>query len=464
MFKTEIYNERRKRLKKSVGSGVLLFIGNEESPMNYPANPYPFFRQDSHFLYFFGLDSPSLAAVIDIDENKEIIFGDDICLEDVIWMGHLPKMKDRAAEVGVRKVMPRAELGSYIRRAVGSGRRVHYLPPYRAESARQISEMLGIKHADLKARASLEFIKGVVDLRLVKGKEEVREIETALEATSDMYRMAMAFTKPGLFEYEVAGAMEGAAACRGMVQAFPMIVSVDGQTLHNHTHNNLLAKGRLLVADTGAESPMHYASDITRTIPVGGKFNRRQRDIYEIVLAAQETGIKAVKPGVSFKEVHLKAARVIACGLKDLGLMKGDVDEAVSAGAHAFFFVHGLGHNLGLDVHDMEDLGEDNVGYDGKTERSPQFGLAYLRMVRPLRPGNVMTVEPGIYFIPALFDLWKKDKKFTDFIVYDKVEKYLDFGGIRIEDDVLVTETGRRVLGCPIPKKIEDVEAASKPG
>ncbi len=461
MFKPDTYIQRRQVLKKAVRSGLLLFLGNEESPMNYPANTFHF-RQDSSFLYFFGLDSAGLAAVVDVDENKDVLFGDDIGIEDIIWMGNLPTMKDRALEVGVKHTAPRAALGEAVRKALATGRPVHFLPPYRADSAQALSDLLALPVKDLKAKASLDLIKAIVDLRMIKSKEEVREIEAALAASQAMYLAAMKLAKPGRTEHEISGAMEGIALSRGYRLAFPPIVTINGQTLHNHYHGNVLVKGRLLVLDVGAESALSYASDITRTVPVGGRFNQRQKDVYEIVLAGQETAIKAMKPGVMFKEIHLKTARVMAAGLQGLGLMKGDVDEAVAAGAHALFFPHGLGHNLGLDVHDMEDLGENNIGYDKTVERSGQFGLAYLRMARALRPGHVMTVEPGLYFIPALVEMWRKEKKFRDFIAYDKVDKFLDFGGVRIEDDVLVTEKGRKVLGPPIPKTVAAVEKACR--
>jgi Xaa-Pro aminopeptidase len=461
MFKETTYIQRRKLLKKQVLSGLLLFFGNEESPMNYAANTYDF-RQDSTFLYFFGLDSPGLAAIVDIDDNKDWLFGDDIGLEDIIWMGELPKLKDRASQVGVRHSAPKKAFDEYVARAVAAGRKVHYLPPYRSDTALAISALLGIPLGDVKAKACRDFIKAVVDQRLIKSKEEVREIESALDVSAEMYRAAMKLVKPGRFEREVVGAMEGIVNALGCQMAFPPIVTINGQTLHMHSHANELRKGRMLVMDAGAESWLHYASDITRTVPVGGKFSRRQKDIYEIVLEGQETAIRSIKPGVNYKEVHLKTARVMASGLKDLGLMKGNIDDAVARGAHAMFFPHGLGHNLGLDVHDMEDLGEDHVGYDKTVQRSGQFGLAYLRMARELRPGHVLTVEPGLYFIPVLMALWKKEKKHKDFIVYDKAEAFLDFGGVRIEDNVLVTEKGRRVLGTPIPKTVAEVEKACR--
>jgi Xaa-Pro aminopeptidase len=461
MFKAETYVQRRNLLRKSVGSGLLLFLANEESPMNYPANTFHY-RQDSTFLYFFGLASSGLAAIVDVDEGRDVLFGDDIGIEDIIWMGLLPKLKDRALSVGVRSVAPRAGFEETVRQALAAGRPVHYLPPYRPDNAQALSDLLAIPVKELKAKSSLELVKAVVAQRIFKTKEEVREIEAAVVVSREMYLAAMKLAKPGRYEYQISGAMEGIALAYGMHLAFPPIVTVNGQTLHMHSHDNLLAKGRLLVMDCGAEAASGYASDITRSVPVGGRFSRRQKDVYEIVLAGQESAIKAVKPGVNFKDIHLQTARVMASGLKDLGLMKGDVDAAVAAGAHALFFPHGLGHNLGLDVHDMEDLGENNVGYGEKVERSSQFGLAYLRMARELRPGHVMTVEPGLYFIPALFTLWRKEKKHRDFIVYDAVEKFLDFGGARIEDDVLVTEKGRKVLGPPIPKTVADVEKACR--
>jgi len=461
MFKAATYIERRKLLMKSVGSGLMLFLANEESPMNYTANTFHY-RQDSSFLYFFGLSSPGLAAIVDADENTDTLYGDDIGIEDIIWMGNLPRIRDRALEIGVRRTALRAAFDETVRKALAAGRAVHYLPPYRPDNAIALSELLGVPVKELKAKASAAFIKASVDQRLIKSKEEIREIESAVTISREMYLAAMKQAKPGRFEYQISGLMEGIALSYGMHLAFPPIVTINGQTLHMHSHDNPLVRGRLLVMDCGAEAASGYASDITRSVPVGGRFNARQKDVYEIVLAGQESAIKSMKPGINFKDIHLQAARVVTEGLKDIGLMKGDTAEAVAAGAHALFFPHGLGHNLGLDVHDMEDYGENNVGYGEKVERSSQFGLAYLRMARELRPGHVMTVEPGIYFIPALFELWRKEKKHRDFIVYDAVEKFLDFGGARIEDDVLVTEKGHKILGPPIPKTVADIEKACR--
>lgn len=459
MFDPKTYAKRRDLLRKQVGSGVCLFLGNGESPMNYVANTYHF-RQDSSFLYFFGLDSAGLAAVVDIDERNDILFGDDIDIEDIIWMGFLPTLKARAAEVGVKKTAPAKDLAAYLAAAVEKGRPVHFLPPYRAEHFLALEKLLGVKPDEAKARVSLPFIQAVVAQRSVKSEAEVAEMEKALLTAYKMYETAMRMAQSGVYEKDIVGRIDGIALAGAGATPFPTILTKNGQILHNHFHGNKLKKGDLLVVDSGAESDLHYAADITRTVPVGGRFTGKQREIYEIVLEANEIAIRSIAPGVPYKQVHLKAAKTIATGLRAAGLMKGDAEEAVAQGAHALFFPHGLGHMIGLDVHDMENLGENYVGYDETVERSKQFGLAYLRLAKELRPGYVLTVEPGLYFIPALIDKWKKEKKFTDFIAYEKLEAYKTFGGIRIEDDILVTKDGCRVLGKPIPKTPAQVEAA----
>lgn len=457
MFDAKVYVQRRKRLKKQLGSGLALFLGHEESPMNYLSNTYHF-RQNSSFLYFFGLDAPGLAGVIDVDSDRDIVFGDDVSVEDIVWMGDQPLLKDRAARVGVKHTAPAAGLEETVRKAVQSGRKVHYLPPYRPQSVLKLSHLLGFRSSAVMDYVSTDLIKAVVAQRSVKIKEEIDEMETAHALTHEMYSAAMRMTKPGIYEREIVGKMEGISLSAGCLTAFPTILTINGQILHNHDHGNVLKNGKLLVVDSGAESSLHYAADITRTYPVSGTFSPKQKDIYEIVLAAQEAAIQSIKPGIKFQSAHIKASRIIASGLKDIGLIMGDVNEAVKAGTHALFFPHGLGHMIGLDVHDMEDLGEQYVGYDEKTKRSKQFGLAYLRFARELRPGYVLTVEPGIYFIPALIDKWKKEKKLSQFINYAKVETYRDFGGIRIEDNVVVTDKGHRVLGKSIPKSVKDLE------
>ncbi len=460
MFDKNIYIERRKKLSEKIKSGVILSLGNVDSPMNYPDNPYKF-RQDSNFLYYFGLDEPGLAGVIDLETGKEILFGNNRDVDSVIWMGPDLSVSEKASKIGVEFTEPYSELQKFLRKAIVAGKKVHFLPPYRAETTIELANLLGIKAPRMKDYVSVELIQAVVSQRSVKSKEEIEQIEMALDVSYEMYSVAMQKAEPGLPEQELYGMLEGISLAKGNGASFPIILSVHGETLHNHFHNNVMKEGDILVIDSGVESELHYASDITRTIPVSGKFTEKQKEIYNIVLKAQTSSIDMMKPGVKYKDVHLNAAKIIAEGLKELGLMKGDTDEAVANGAHALFFPHGLGHLMGLDVHDLEGLGENIVGYGNNIERSNQFGLAYLRFAKPLQAGYVITVEPGIYFIPQLIDKWESEKKLVDFINYEKVEEYRDFGGIRIEDDVLVTDSSQRVLGKKIiPKTVEDVEKA----
>jgi Xaa-Pro aminopeptidase len=425
--------------------------------MNYAANTFHY-RQDSTFLYFFGLDLPGLAGVIDFDENKDYLFGNDFELDDIIWMGPQPSMKDQAALAGVENVKPLTDLSDFLQNAIQKGRKIHFLPLYRGETKIQFEKLTDIKIAEQPDKVSVELIKAVVSLRSIKDEFEITELERAAAIGYEMHISSMKMAKPGMSERTIAGLVEGLALSFGAMVSFPVILSQNGETLHNHDHSQILEKGRLLITDAGAETMMHYASDFTRTFPVGGKFSQRQKDIYQIVLDANNAATAAIKPGVTYQSIHLMAARVIASGLKELGLMKGDVDEAVKQGAHAMFFPHGLGHMLGLDVHDMENLGENYVGYDEETKRIQQFGTAYLRLGRRLEPGFVLTNEPGIYFIPALINLWQKDGKFTEFINYEKAREYIGFGGIRLEDDILVTETGCQLIGKRIPITVKEVE------
>ncbi|MCK4569468.1 MAG: aminopeptidase P family protein [Bacteroidales bacterium] len=458
MFKAEVYTARRKQLREMLSGGLVFLPGNDEASMNYPANTYHY-RQDSDFLYYFGHDHDGLSGLIDADEGKDILVGDDVTMDDIIWMGQQPLIKNQAMKCGTENTLSKSKLGEYIQGAINAGRKVHILPPYRGDRWLSLEAIFGMKHGEIKKFISQELIEAVVKMRSVKDADEIIEIEKAVDVAYLMHTTSMKMAMPGIKEQEIAGAVEGVSLSHGGPVSFPVILSVDGQTLHNHNHHNILKEGRMMVTDAGSESSLHYASDITRTVPVGGKFNTRQREIYEIVLKANMVTIEAMKPGVYFKDIHLLAARTIADGLKELGIMKGDTEEIVNAGAHALFFPHGLGHMMGLDVHDMEGLGENNVGYDETIQRSDQFGLAFLRFGKKLEPGFVLTIEPGIYFIPALIDLWKSEGKFTEFINYDKAETYKDFGGIRIEDDILVTGDGHRVLGKPIPKTVAEVEA-----
>lgn len=460
MFSSETYIQRRRILKEKVGSGLLLIPGNEEAPMNYPGNTYTY-RQDSSFLYYFGLHRDGLFGVIDIDNNKEIIFGYDFTIDDIVWMGPQLKVADGAKKVGIDTTYPLEKLEEYVANAKSSGQTIHFLPQYRFLNKIRLEKLLGLKSYEIDNHRSEVFTKAVIDQRSIKSDEEINEIEYALDISNEMYSTAMKIATAGLKEREVYGMLNGIANSMGCGVSFPVICSIHGETLHNHHYNNIMDDGDLLLIDSGAESLLHYASDITRTFPVNGKFTDKQKDIYNIVLSSQLEAIETVKPGIRFKEVHLKAAEVIAKGLKDVGLMKGDPKDAVEKGAHALFFPHGLGHAMGLDVHDLEALGENLVGYDEKTKRSDQFGLAYLRFAKDLQPGYVLTVEPGIYFIPELIDMWKAENKLSEFINYEKLEEYKDFGGIRIEDDIVVTDSGCRVLGAnPIPKTIDDVETA----
>jgi Xaa-Pro aminopeptidase len=458
MFSPETYTSRRNALRKEIKSGIILFTGNTEAAYNYPANPYAF-RQDSNFSYFFGLDHPDMVGILDVDNGVDYIFGNDVDIDDIIWMGPQPTIGKLAESVGVKNTAPSGQLAEFVGNAIKKQKPIHFVPAYRGETILVMSHLLGINPMRFKDYVSMDLIKAIVKLRSVKSEEEIAEIEKAVDIAYLMFTTGMKMAKPGVKEQEIVGAMEGIAIAHGRPVSFPIILSINGQILHNHHHENFLEEGRMLVMDGGTESKLLYASDITRTVPVGGKFNQRQKDIYEIVLKANLKSISATKPDVFYKECHTIACEVIASGLKDLGLMKGDVKEAVEAGAHALFLPHGLGHMLGMDVHDMEGLGQINVGYDEEIQPSNQFGTAYLRMGRRLKPGFVVTNEPGIYFIPELIDIWKSEKKFEEFINYQKVDEYRNFGGIRIEDDILVTPNGCRVLGKPIPKTVEEVES-----
>ena len=457
MFPATVYSDRRAKLRARLSGGILLFTGNREVPFNYPANTYSF-RQDSNFSYYFGLDHPDLAAVIDLDNGRETIFGNDVDIDDIIWMGKQPTMREQAALVGVGHTEPLAGLAEVIRAARLQGRQIHYTPPYRGESILWLSDLLEVKHSEVRAGASESLIKAIIEQRMQKDALEVAEIEKVVDVARIMHTTAIKMAKPGVVEREIAGTIEGIALTHCGPVSFPVILTINGQTLHNHYHGNVLSEGRMLVIDAGCENDMHYSSDITRTVPVGGKFSERQKGIYETVLHANLAAIAAVKPGVRFRDIHLLAATEIARGLTRLGIMKGDPEEAVQKGAHTLFFPHGLGHPLGLDVHDLEGMGENLIGYDEETTRSKEFGLAFLRFGRRLREGFVMTIEPGIYFIPDLIDIWQKENKLAEFINYDVVETYRDFGGIRIEDDVLVTSDGVKVLGTPIPKTVAEIE------
>ncbi len=457
MFDTDTYIQRREALARAMGDGLVLLQGSPLVPRNYPDNVYPF-RQSSHVLYYAGIARPDLWIVLDAATGETTLYGPPWTMDHVIWCGEQPTLDDLAARAGIRLVCAPDALGDALASAQQAGRTVHYLPPYRASMEVGLSRALGIGLDEVAAGASADLVEAVAEQRLVKTSAEVAEIEDALGVTRDMFVAAMREARAGWIEADVAGLIQGIALRRNRQQTFLPITTVSGEVLHNESRLQVLGEDQLLCIDSGAESPEFYASDITRTFPVRGRFDDRQRAIYEVVLASQKAAIAATRPGVSYRDVHLTAARVVTEGLIEVGLMKGDAAEAVAEGAHALFFPHGLGHALGLDVHDMEDLG-DTVGYGRGVQRSPQFGLAALRFARDLKPGYVMTAEPGVYFIPALIEQWAADGRLAAFIDYDVARSYFDFGGIRIEDDVLVTETGSRVLGPGIPREIDEIEA-----
>jgi Xaa-Pro aminopeptidase len=458
MFKSEVYIKRREELHKKLKTGIALFISNLEAPMNYPDNTYHF-RQDSDFLYFFGIDLPGFVGLMDFDSGKDRIFSNDYDMDDIIWMGPQPTVKELALKCGISDTASMSKLMDAIKDAQLKKRKIHFLPPYRGETKMKLGVLLKENPCQMKTLASVDLIKAVISMRSIKEKVEIDEIEKAEDIAYEMHITAMRMCKQGVREQDIFGAIEGIALAKGGGTSFPIILSINGQTLHNHSHGNILTKGKMMVCDAGAETNLHYASDITRTTPVGGKFNDKQKDIYEIVLKANTEAIKATKPGMSNRDLHFMACKIITTEMKNLGLMKGDVDEAVIAGAHALFMPHGLGHMMGLDVHDMEALGENFIGYNDEVKRSEQFGTAFLRFALPYKPGHVFTVEPGCYFIPELIEKWKGEGKLKEFINYSKIDAYMSIGGIRIEDNVLITEKGHKVLGKPIPKTIKEIES-----
>lgn len=461
MFDKQTYVNRRARLRSLVNDGIIIIFGNNESPCNYPSNGYYPFRQDSSFLYYFGLNRDGLVGVIDIDNNSETVFGNDIDIEDIVWYGSVDSVHDLAAQVGVEHTAPMRALKNTCNEALRQKRRIHFLPPYRHDIKIQIFDLLGIHPVQQKEAASMELIKAVVSMRSVKEQQEIEELERAAAIGYLMHTTAMRLTRPGVTEKFVGGQVDGIAHSYGAMTSFPTIYSQHGEIMHGNPSMSVLQAGRLALCDAGAETINNYCSDNTRTMPVSGTFTQRQLEIYSIVEACHDHVLEVAKPGVKYFDVHLAVCRLMTERLKELGLMKGDTDEAVAAGAHAMFLPHGLGHMMGMDVHDMEGLGQTNVGFDEETRPNlEQFGTNALRMGRRLQRGFVVTDEPGIYFIPALIDEWKADGHCKEFINFDLLETYKDFGGIRIEDDILITEDGCRFIGEKrIPYHPKDVEA-----
>jgi len=456
MFSANTYIERRKRLRKQLKSGLILLLGNEDAPRN--SDEVYRFRQDSNFLYFFGLDFAGLAGVIDIDQNTETIFADELSIDHIVFMGSQPTLKEKSRMVGVKNTAGSGELKEYLVKATSKGRKIHFLPIYRPENKTKLFEFLGLPHDRVNESVSVDLINAVVEQRSTKTAEEIREIEKAVNVAVDMHTAVIKMARPGMLESELAAENDRIAFAGGGDISFLTILTVNGQILHNHHHHNRIRNGDMVLCDSGAEVASHYVSDLTTTFPVAKRFTPRQRDVYSIVMSAYDTAVSMLRPGVKFKDVHLTASRVIAEGMKDLGLMKGNLDDAVAEGAHAMFFQCGLGHMMGLDTHDMEELGGRYVGYEGRP-KSTMFGFKSLRMARALQPGFVMTVEPGIYFIPELMNLWRSQRKHMDFINYPKLAAYRNFGGMRNEEDYLITEKGCRLLGKHKPSTVKEIEA-----
>ncbi len=457
MFQATTYIERRKTLKEKVGKGLILFFGNEESPMNYTDNTFHF-RQDSTFLYYFGINQPGLAAIIDVDNDREIIFGNEYTVEDFVWMGPQPTIVEKADACGVKTVQPAKELATLIGSAKEKGQSIHFLPLYRPESKIKLLELTGIKPSEVATKFSIDLVKAVVSQREIKSEEEIAQISQAVDVSVDMHVAAMRFAKPGMTEAQVTAEIHKIALAAGGNISFPIIATKNGQTLHNHYHGNTISNGDMFLIDAGFENEMMYAGDLSSTIPVSKTFTSEQKEIYQLTLDSHQAAIDALGLGVPFKNAHIAACTTIFDGLKAMGFTKGDANDAFEAGAHALFFPCGTGHMMGLDVHDMEDLGEVWVGYDGQP-KSTQFGLKSLRLAKPLQAGHVFTIEPGIYFIPDLIDQWRAQNKFNDFINWEKVDSYRNFGGIRNEEDLVMTENGAQLLGKTKPKTIEEVEA-----
>ncbi len=458
MFSAKTYASRREVLRTKIGSGVILLPGNMPAPNNYPNNTY-YFRQDSSFLYYFGLNIPSLVGVIDADTGEEMLFGDDFTVEDIIWTGPQPTLRELGAQVGIAAAHPMAELEKHLRKAIAQGRRIHYLPPYRGETKLQLSELLGIAPARLHEHKSVDLMLAVAEMREAKSAEEIDELERAFRIGYDMHTLAMKMCRPGVIEREIAGAIEGVAKSAGAGVSFPSIVSQHGETLHNLCADGVLEEGRLLLCDAGGETVGNYCSDHTRTYPVSGRFTPKQREIYEIVLAAHDRVAAIVKPGMMYTDIHNAACLTLAEGLVGAGLVRGSAEDAVAAGAMTLFMPHGLGHGLGMDVHDCEAMGERSFDFSSIADRAAESATCIYRAAWRVRPGTVMSDEPGIYFIPALIDKCRAEGLYRGIVDYDRLDSYRDFGGIRIEDDLLLTDTGCRIIGDrKIPVTVDELE------
>lgn len=474
MFESKVYQRRRSALIQSMRSkgqsGIMIFVGNNDViSQGWNASVYDF-RQDSAWIYYFGVDQPSWAGIIDIDSGDVKAYANDVDIDDIVWMGPQISVKEMASWAGVDATAPFSVWFDDVKKAMAKGRRVHFLPTLRDYNALQLMAATGYTFAQVKSKgtgdgphASVEFIQSVIDMRLVKEDCEVEELDKAGEIGYQMHVLARNSIALGAYEDEIAKNMEYFSKANGWGLSFEIILSQHGETLHNRAYHRAIEPGKLLVVDAGIESNTHYTSDHTRTYPTSGVFSTKQKDIYQIVLDCHEFAFSQIKPGISYRDIHKATVRLMLSKLKDLGLVHGDLDEMAAKGIGGLFMPHGLGHNMGIDVHDMEEYGEDLVGYDPDQTRAKQLGLGNLRMARLLRPGHVITDEPGIYFIPALIEKFKKEGLGYDFVNYQALEGYYDFGGIRIEDDVLVTADGARRIGYHrLPATVEDIEAVLK--
>jgi Xaa-Pro aminopeptidase len=434
--------QRRKKLAAAIANPVILWSGRAPS-RNFAANRFPF-RASSHFLYFAGLSLDN--AVIRLDRGKLELFMDNSSADDELWHGKMPTREEIALEIGADAAYPLSELSLKTKEAATIA--VQDVVTYQ-----QQCQLLtrNIAPANKSEGIDLELAKAIVNLRLVHDRAALVEIKKAVAVSIEAHLAGIKAVSEAKCEAEVRSAMEGIIIANNMTCAYSSIVTVRGEVLHNETYHRPLRSGDLLLADVGAETNSGWASDITRTFPVSGKFSSTQKDIYDIVLKAQTSCIERIRPGIEYRDIHLLACEVIAEGLINLGILQGRATDLVEMDAHALFFPHGIGHLLGLDVHDMEDLG-DLAGYEESRQRSDRFGLGYLRLDRSLQPGMVVTIEPGFYQVPAILNSPQFRNKFRDFVNWEKLDRFADVRGIRIEDDVLVTDSGCEVLTADLPK------------
>lgn len=454
MLNKEVYVNRRKKLKENFKDGLILIMGNDFSPLDCEDNTYPFI-QDATFKYYFGIDHNGLIGLIDIDKNEEIIFGNDYTMSDIIWMGKQKFLKELAIEVGVEKFIEKEELKKYLE----NRKNIRFTNQYRVDNIMYLSSILNISPYEFDKYTSFNLVKAIIKQRNIKDKIEIEEIEKAVNITKEMHLSAMKKVKAGMKEYELVAKVEKQPRKYNAYYSFQTILSKNGQILHNHNHLNTLKDGDMVLLDCGALSDEGYCGDMTTTFPVSGKFTERQKTIHNIVRDMFDRAKELSKAGITYKEVHLEACKVLVENMKKLRLMKGAVEDIVSSGAYALFMPHGLGHMMGMTVHDMENFGEINVGYDEGEKKPTQFGLSSLRLAKKLEIGNVFTIEPGIYFIPELFEKWKNEKLYEKFLNYDEIEKYMNFGGIRMERDILIQEDGTsRILGDKFPRTADEIE------